>query len=300
VDSIIDRCDGEPCLDYWSQEKYFPNDADGVQDADWDAIGDAITAVSLTRRQYVIKHTSGFCGVNKWMHRWGKRKSPECPRCSDPIEDAPHVWLCRGMESDEVFHTGLTTLSDWMESQSTMPDISDVILRNLRRWRNQAPPLEFSANPLLRDILRRQSASGWKNFYEGTPVKGWSNIQQQHFKSIGSMRSGKRWLQALIQKLWDVSWDLWQYRNDIVHKKDLSIEDKEVNSDIEFEFSLGHQGLRGRALRHFRLGLRSVLRMSLSDRKVWLRTIRVNRNERNDGYHAERRGLQQWLRQAQS
>jgi hypothetical protein len=65
ADSIIDRCDGKPCLDYWSQEKYFPNDADSVQDADWDAIGDAITAMSLTHQKYVIKHSFGFCGVNK-------------------------------------------------------------------------------------------------------------------------------------------------------------------------------------------------------------------------------------------
>jgi hypothetical protein len=204
------------------------------------------------------------------------------------------------MESNDVFHTGLTTLSDWMESQSTMPDISDVILRNLCRWCNRAPPIEFSENLLLHDVLCHQSASGWIFFYEGTPVKGWSNIQQQHFKSIGSMHSGKHWLQALIQKLWDVSWDLWQYCNNILHKKDLSTEGKEVNSDIEFEFSLGHQGLCGQVLRHFHLGLHSVLQMSLSDRKVWLRTIQVNHNEQNNGYHAECCRLQQWLHQAQS
>jgi hypothetical protein len=31
---------------------------------------------------------------------------------------------------------------------------------------------------------------------------------------------GKRWAIALIQKLWDTAWDLWEQRNGILHEQE--------------------------------------------------------------------------------
>jgi hypothetical protein len=35
-----------------------------------------------------------------------------------------------------------------------------------------------------------------------------------------SHRTGKRWAIALIQKMWDTAWDLWEHRNGVLHEKD--------------------------------------------------------------------------------
>jgi hypothetical protein len=35
-----------------------------------------------------------------------------------------------------------------------------------------------------------------------------------------SKRLGKRWISALIQNLWEVAWDLWDYRNSILHHQE--------------------------------------------------------------------------------
>jgi hypothetical protein len=33
-------------------------------------------------------------------------------------------------------------------------------------------------------------------------------------------RTGLRWLTALIQKLWDVAWDMWDHRNRVLHDQE--------------------------------------------------------------------------------
>jgi hypothetical protein len=52
---------------------------------------------------------------------------------------------------------------------------------------------------------------------EGWFCLEWESIQQDYLKSIGSLRSVKRWVAALIKKIWNVSWDMWEHRNGILH-----------------------------------------------------------------------------------
>eukprot|EP00957_Ditylum_brightwellii_P184933 14084690-Ditylum_brightwellii.AAC.1 len=41
----------------------------------------------------------------------------------------------------------------------------------------------------------------------------WQLVQQQHFHKPGSKWSSKQVIAALIKKLWDISWNLWNHRN---------------------------------------------------------------------------------------
>ena len=45
----------------------------------------------------------------------------------------------------------------------------------------------------------------------------WAEGQDQHCKWLKSSDSGKKWLVALIVKVWEVSWDMWDNRNDAKH-----------------------------------------------------------------------------------
>ncbi len=43
---------------------------------------------------------------------------------------------------------------------------------------------------------------------------------------------GKRWTTALIRKLWDVAWDLWEFRNAVYHKQcNLSLHEDTIALD---------------------------------------------------------------------
>jgi hypothetical protein len=56
-----------------------------------------------------------------------------------------------------------------------------------------------------------QSTLGWRNFLEGFLHKSWQETQGIYFARIGSARSPKCWTIALIQKLWEVAWDMWEH-----------------------------------------------------------------------------------------
>jgi len=52
---------------------------------------------------------------------------------------------------------------------------------------------------------------------EGWLHKDWESIQQKYYKLIQSRQTSKRWMAAVITKLWEIAWDLWEHRNDVMH-----------------------------------------------------------------------------------
>jgi hypothetical protein len=54
---------------------------------------------------------------------------------------------------------------------------------------------------------------GWENFFMGLPSNGWASIQNSYFLKLGSKKTGKRWLVAIIRKQWMIAWDIWNYCN---------------------------------------------------------------------------------------
>ena len=66
----------------------------------------------------------------------------------------------------------------------------------------------------------------------------WVDMQQQYNQLVQSWHSRRRWLVAVIKKMWDISWDLWDHWNGIVHDKELSVELEEVNIEIREELRM--------------------------------------------------------------
>ena len=155
------------------------------------------------------------------MHRWKQQQSPNCPRCANTVEDAGHIWVCRGDGVDATWETSIRTLRQWMIQQKTLPNLVMVICDRLSAWRNNSRPTIMVSSFLgLRSTVQSQEDVGWRSLLEGLPVRGWAEVQQRYYEFIGSRKTGERWLTALIQKLWDVAWDLWDHRNSVVHDKD--------------------------------------------------------------------------------
>eukprot|EP00957_Ditylum_brightwellii_P076699 5829812-Ditylum_brightwellii.AAC.1 len=81
---------------------------------------------------------------------------------------------------------------------------------------------------------------------KGFLAKEWCHAQEIHFKHINSRRSGVRTIAALMQKLWDVAWDVWEHRNHVFHLKgaeDIFQIFTKLNSHIQFHHNKGQQGL---------------------------------------------------------
>jgi hypothetical protein len=68
-------------------------------------------------------------------------------------------------------------------------------------------------------LIELQETIGARQFFEGWTHHEWEKLQEQYYSGIKSRRSSKRWATALITKLWNVAWDLWEFRNGVFHQK---------------------------------------------------------------------------------
>ena len=51
----------------------------------------------------------------------------------------------------------------------------------------------------------------------GILANKWAEIQNLHLQPLGEKNSGKIWISLLIRKLWDVTWELWNLRNQTLY-----------------------------------------------------------------------------------
>jgi len=95
-------------------------------------------------------------------------------------------------------------------------------------------------------------------------------------ESTGSRRSSLRWVAALIKKFWDVSWDVWQQRNHILHAVGAG-DHLDILSRIHERVTYHHRRTgRGLPKRHqflFRFSLPFLLKRTVRYKIAWLQTV---------------------------
>jgi hypothetical protein len=136
---------------------------------------------------------------------------------------------------------------------------------------------------------------------EGFPAISWQTTQQIYFSRIGSSRSSKRWIIALIQKLWEVAWNMWEHRNGILHDKEQSIILQCLNNTIREEFQKGGEGLPAEARALLKQGCGAVLAKSAEVKQQWIARLQLARSrvstEQSLGqtFGEERQLMRRWL-----
>jgi hypothetical protein len=65
---------------------------------DWYAMGIAMKSSTPSRRRWIVKYSTGFCGVNYELHKRREKASSNCPRCGI-TETTSHVWKCKQPEA---------------------------------------------------------------------------------------------------------------------------------------------------------------------------------------------------------
>ncbi|HEY9817886.1 MAG TPA: hypothetical protein V6D20_19085 [Candidatus Obscuribacterales bacterium] len=170
-----------------------------------------------------------------------------------------------------------------MTSAKTMPSLQEALLQRLRTWQTQQPLLhDPNWPPDVRQAIQEQDAIGWKNMIEGIPCKNWQLIQQRYYDSIGSPKTGKRWLLGVLKRLNDTAFDTWKHRDDILHRVDkthLQEANALLNTEITHEFQLGLTDLPRKFHHYFHWPLASILQKSSAYKRGWvdnLQTIRAS------------------------
>jgi hypothetical protein len=186
---------------------------------------------------------------------------------------------------------------NWLTINNTHPEMIRVIIESLNRWRTEDNVPVLTHIPWLQGLIDKQKACGWQNFFEGLVLKDWRAVMENYLRKTRSKKSSKRWITALIRKLWQVAWDLWEHRNGYLHEKDNNLISEQVNKGIQEQFNLGYFELDQQTQALFLKGLAALLRKPLDVRQQWLRRVKVarSRSQTQSGFATERRMMAQWL-----
>jgi hypothetical protein len=188
----------------------------------------------------------------------------------------------------------------------TLPNLADVLCDRLTAWRHDLEPTVEISNFLgLRTTVDKQDKVGWQTMLEGMPVKGWEEVQQRYFVWRKKRQTGKRWLAAIIRKLWDVAWDLWEHRNGILHDCDTNLAEQQLNSEVAIEYELGPQTVTREARQLFWPRLTKLLLGPPAAKRAWLIRVRNSRIRflelatTRQSFSAERSRMIHWLQPQQ-
>jgi hypothetical protein len=290
-------CTIPPALEYWRRKDRFGSAR--PEEIDWDSLGSAMSSLPPQRQHWICKTVTGFCSTGRMMLRRKERATDECPRCGES-EDVVHVWRCLH-DTEKLWNNALEDLRSWLESNGSHPEITNLIIDRLSRWRlgdDLAAPTPTHI-PWLLELSKKQDSCGWRNFFEGFLLKDWYITLNQHLSRTHSRKSPRRWLSALIRKLWLIAWDLWEHRNGFLHNKDQSILISQLDAQIADQFKIGTSSLDSDTKSLFKQGLPSILERPLDVKQQWLRRVCAARNNvslgNNARYSTERQIMARWL-----
>ena len=99
----------------------------------WQAVGLAMKKETHLKQHWMVKHSTGTCGVNETLVSWNEKESTECVRCR-AVENAGHVWKCQHHSSSLIWDRSLVELELWMEAHFTSPIIIQALIKGLSNW----------------------------------------------------------------------------------------------------------------------------------------------------------------------
>ena len=202
----------------------------------WQEVGKAMKQNKIEKRHWIVKHSTGNCGVNAILVHRKKKLIPNCLRCGN-YEDSVHVWKCQHSTTSELWDRELDELKLWMISISTAPYIVESLIEGLRNW--------YSGSNLRTwcPLNQAQHVVGWNNLILGRFHQSWMETQHDHFRANFSKKSASAWLTKLILQIWKIAWKLWLVRNEYEHENDAERKNIEFSHSIEVEIAIGFDNL---------------------------------------------------------
>ena len=297
IDRLETVCLGQQSIDYWVEHNHFPKRYQ--RHIDWSMIGLAASRMSHLRTAFVTKFVANHGATASRLFQREQVASPECPRgCGATKEDSRHVLKCpRG---NETWDKLAKILISWGRKNDMEPKLMKALVMGVTHWRQGIKTKGSIISRLGREVNAAygdQSRIGWACVLEGRLSTQWLGIQTRYLQTIGSRASPRRLIAALITKLYDVAWDLWQLRNFHTNPADSPADRKAIAS---LQVRLKHHWRRNRRYlpKRYRFLFEDPLEELLAKptyyQRTWLRTVvnalsriwgedRINRDLGTDG-----------------
>jgi hypothetical protein len=244
-------------------------------------------ALPFGKKRWLVKHLSGWCATGRNMKRRKEWKHDKCPICLQPNETIGHIMSCPDIRARLHRAQAIDNLIITLKKIKTDPAIISAIhsrLLHRQPTRRYTPSGQPSA---VDKAFQDQDLIGWDQFRRGRVSKKWEDAQELWLVAVSTKwkRSSALWLQRLLVAIWDMSFEVWEHRNSILHHplhpwKQAVIRDRERRIKDEFRAYEPAQYLPSDR----RLFLSSAKHMlqhhSVAQQEQWLESITMARMRR--------------------
>jgi hypothetical protein len=263
--AIIDHVQDLYAARYWENK--------GLTDVEWDVTAKVSKSMPKLRRQWISKHSTGFCGCGVMMKRMKLRETDTCPKCEE-TETAEHVWKCQQQETSDIWEASAQNLTNWMTDNNTHPHLAADIIAGLNHWRNGTPIPAY-----LTVAGQKQQEHGWRHFFEARPNEEWSRAQHAFYKARPSCtKTGLRWSVAIHQRLLNTAWDFWSLRNEVLHNTDLTLKWEILNAECTILYENKPTSAEPWLMNLFPPSLEILLAKSGAQKQDWVSSVSAGMN----------------------
>ena len=150
------------------------------------------------------------------MARRKERDKAACHKCGEP-ETTIHTVQCQHTTSKSSYAALRKPLKTWL-TKTTSLALMKAVLCHMDAYQQKRQVVETSEFPNNIQIAAAYQATiRPRSFGEGLIARQWRTAQKQHNLQKGGHETSKRWVSKLIQLLWEISWNMWDKRNDEIH-----------------------------------------------------------------------------------
>jgi len=177
-----------------------------------------------------------------------------------------------------------------------------TLLTNLDAWSMEMQPEPRPSSTPMGD---EQIRIGWDRLLDGWLSQYWRSQQDKIWSQVCSHKSSCQWTSVLIQKLWDILWDMWDYHNKELHSGELDqqqILHSAAEDQIGMTYKRGAQQLPHNVLHLIHTPKEMVLQYPLELKHLWLASVHVAQQQwkthKFGRYHSKQRFMVTWLQTA--
>lgn len=272
VNIIHEATHYERMMEYWERKgRISPATHNQV---DWSAYKTALRSLPRSKQQWVQKHHCGFEGTNSMLFKCKKRQNNLCPMCAE-VETHRHILQCQSPQSTETYEQQERNLGSWLHA-TTSPEAKRAILLHLRAYRDneEADTLEHWEED-IQNASEAQIRLGQYAFAEGIITPLWRDIQNKYISGTGRKINPGRWTSELIRRMWMICREVWETRNDEVHRA-TETRKSIIIAQLDAEIMEAHKtGRSNRFLprmetRFFRMNVSTLLKQTEYQKRTWL------------------------------
>ena len=267
---------------YWLKKGvYPPSSRTGFTLA---ILSKALKGLSSNLKRWISKWCVGIFGNGVTLYKWKQQNHSTCPRCQDKYEDAIHCITCPCPSATALWSQLIDEVLSWMINSNGHPLMSAILCSSLTAWQNNVPFKPYNTDEsaiLATTAINDQHTIGWHRLLYGIWSHSWLQVQQQHFTAIGSKKSAVIWFSTLQQKLWMITFSLWEHRNKDLHTEHHSVHPQEmvaINSDIIQETHTGINNLPNTQRYLFHGSVQEKLQWTVSMKLQWLSHVQRSRD----------------------